>query len=58
MKTKEIIENMRICYNGKCDKCTMVMKSDCIDDLLRVSAEKLWKNEVEINIISGARLRH
>lgn len=49
MKTEEIIENMRICYKGKCDKCTMVMKSDCIDDLLRVAAEKLWKNEVEIN---------
>ena len=49
MKTKEIAEKLRICYKGKCDKCTMVMKSDCIDDLLRVAAEKLWKNEVEIN---------
>lgn len=49
METKELIENMRICYKGKCDECTMVMKSGCIDDLLRVAAEKLWKNEVEIN---------
>lgn len=49
MKTKEIVEDLRCCYNGKCDKCTMDMKGGCIDDLLRASAEKLWKNEVEIN---------
>ena len=43
MKTKEIIENMRICYKGKCDKCTMVMKSGCIDELLFAAAKKLGK---------------
>lgn len=49
MKTKELIEYLRCCYKGKCDKCTMKMKSDCINDLLFAAAEKLSKNEVEIN---------
>lgn len=49
MKTKQLIEYLRCCYKGKCDKCTLKMKSDCINDLLFAAAEKLSKNEVEIN---------
>ena len=41
MKTEELIEKLRCCYKGKCDKCTMKMKSGCINELLFESAKKI-----------------
>ena len=49
MKTKELIEYLRCCYKGKCDKCTLKLNPGCINDLLFAAVEKLSKNEVEIN---------